>query len=195
VEEDLQQGDAVRVQDPLEFVDLPVPLAPDLLRHELVHPHHQHVLVVRPVEDPDHAERRDRPVDPPQEVVGPLLRAGNLEGGDGAPGGIQSAHDVADHPVLPARVDGLEHDQHGARAVGVEPVLEIGEALEVLLQAGMGLRLVPEGAGVVGIDAVECEALAGLDPDGVGSRHSKLLSPRGRSGAGSRPAPSPRAAR
>ena len=37
----------------LPRVDGLVARSPDVLGDEVVHPHHQHVLVVRPVEDPD----------------------------------------------------------------------------------------------------------------------------------------------
>ena len=63
----------------LPGVDRPVAARPDPARDELVHPDHQHVLVVGAVEDPDHAGRRQLPRDPPQERVGALLGGRLLE--------------------------------------------------------------------------------------------------------------------
>ena len=78
-EEELDDGGAGLDQVSLERVDEVVPLRPDRLGDEVVDPDDEDLLVVRAVEDADLALARDRFVHSPQEVVGELLRARDLE--------------------------------------------------------------------------------------------------------------------
>ena len=57
-------------QQSLESVDVLITLAPDLLRRESMNSHHQHIFIMRAVEDFD-VSRRGRPgVYAPEEIVG-----------------------------------------------------------------------------------------------------------------------------
>ena len=61
VEADLDDVRALVDEQPLELADVRVPLAPDLLGRELADAHRDHVLVVRPVEDPELARAAGTP--------------------------------------------------------------------------------------------------------------------------------------
>ena len=98
-------------EQPLEIVDEIVPLLPHLLRDELVHAHHQHIFVMRAVEDADVTEFGRALVDAPQEIVGELLFRRLLESGDAAALGIHAFDDVPADAVLAGGVDALQHDQ------------------------------------------------------------------------------------
>ena len=167
VQEELQNRDAVLGQDPLERVDLLVPLRPDRPGHELVNAHDEDVLVVGAVEDADLAALRDPLVNPPEEVVPGLLDRRFLEGGHAASLGVQSGHDVGDRSVLARRVHRLEDDQNGSPAFGVETELQLSQALEVLEERLLGPLLVADIRGVRGISSVECGLLPRFDPEPV----------------------------
>ena len=128
VEEELEDDDVVLGEMLLEGIDLVVTLPPDRARHEIVHAHHDHVLVMGAVEDPELAVVRNGMMDPPQVVVIPLIVGGNLERLDLDAGGVQPGHDVADGAVLASRVGRLEHDEERALVLGVHEVLELGQA-------------------------------------------------------------------
>jgi hypothetical protein len=69
VQHALHDHRARRGQPRLEVVDRAVAPLDLLRRRELAHARDQHVLVVRAVEDPDHAGRRHFLLDAPEEVV------------------------------------------------------------------------------------------------------------------------------
>jgi len=64
---------------------------------------------------------------------------------------------VLDRPVLAGRIEALEHDQHRALAVCVEPVLQRGEALDVGGAPDTGLRFA-ESCVICGIAVRQAEA-------------------------------------
>jgi hypothetical protein len=82
VQVELHHDHAGVVQQLLEGVDVGVALLPDRLGHVPVDPDHEHVLVVRPVEERHPAPLRRDGVDPPQEIVGELALGRHLERGD-----------------------------------------------------------------------------------------------------------------
>ena len=80
---------------------------------------HQHVFVVRTVEDADEAFARGGQVDSPEEVVGQFLDARLLERRDPAGLRIEAPHHVADRAVLAGGVHPLEHQQKRAAVLGI----------------------------------------------------------------------------
>ena len=132
----------------LERVDLAVAPGPRPLRHQLVHPCDQHVLVVRTVEHPDLAGLRQRVADPPEERVRLLLRGGRLEGRVADPLRVHRTHDMAHDPALAGGVHALHHQQDRAVAagagLGVEPLLQV---VELLVGRGHQLRRLGLAAG------------------------------------------------
>ena len=169
----------------LERVDLVVAPRPDLLRDDVVDPDDEDVLVVGPVEDRDLALARRPLVDAPQVVVGELDRRRHLERRHGAAHRVERAHHVLDRAVLAGRVDPLEDDQDRVLLLGPEPVLEVGQAVEALLELAAGRRLVA-AVGRAGVDVGEADLRAGLDPEelaegrGSGLRLIGWSSQRGR---------------
>src|SRR6266540_3089641 len=141
VQETLDDGDALGRELALEAVDLVVPLAPLLRRHQVVHPDDQHILVVRAVEDAEVAGGRHLAADPPQEVVPALLGRRRLEGLDVAALRVEHPDDVLDGAVLAAGIHALQDQQHPAGAVaggalGVQRLLQRREPLAVLERCG-----------------------------------------------------------
>ena len=95
----------------LEFVDVLVALAPDLLGDQVVHAHDEHVLVVAAVEDGDLALAgrsrwtRQRKSCSSSSALGLLNGDAHAERAD-------AVDDVLDRAVLARGVHPLEHDQH-----------------------------------------------------------------------------------
>ena len=76
-------------------------------------------------------------MDPPQVVVGELLGARHLERGHRAALRVERLHDLVDRAVLAGGIDALEHDEHGALGLRPEPVLELGQSLELARRLGL----------------------------------------------------------
>jgi len=151
VEHDLEEADAAARQLGLEAVDLRVAALDHVVRCEAVDAGDQDVLVVRAVEDAEQARPGRGATDAPEEVVAELLGRRRLERLDADALGVEPAHHVLDGPVLAAGVHALEHDEHGAALLGPEPLLE-------LLQLGQHVLEVPGGGAPA--DAVP---LAGIE--------------------------------
>ena len=165
-EEELDDRRAVVGEDPLEVVDLVVARRPDLARHEVMHAHDQHVLVVRSIEDADLALARHLLVDAPQVVVGELLGGRDLEGRDRAALRVERLHDLVDRAVLAGGIDALEDDEDRALRLRPEAVLEVGQAVQLLSERRCRRLLVP-AVGLAVVPACEPDARAGLDAEGV----------------------------
>ena len=81
-----------------------------------MHANHEHLFVVRPVEDADLSSGGKPAGVPPEVVVRVLLVGRLLEAAHVHALGIHSAHDVADGAVLPGAVDPLQTQQHAVRS-------------------------------------------------------------------------------
>src|SRR5216683_5688203 len=100
VQEKLEDDDVVVEERALELVDV-FEAAPDGLGgDELVDPRREDVLVVRAVEDADHAARGNGLVNAPEKIVACFEGRWDLEGGYVAALGIDAGEDVADRAVL-----------------------------------------------------------------------------------------------
>ncbi len=111
VEIELENARAVLDEHFLEVVDQLVAVRPHRLRDQLVHAHHQYVLIVRSVEDHDLPFARRTHVGAPQEVVGGIELTRLLEAKDPRPLRIHGAEHVAHHAVLATGVERLQNDQ------------------------------------------------------------------------------------
>src|ERR1041385_3178572 len=127
---------------PLEGTDILEALIPDLARYQLrrqflrleklaLHPHDEHVFVVRAVEDADAPALRQRAGRPPEEVVIELFGARRLERIDVAALRIDAGHHMLDGAILAGGIHCLEDDQERPAILRVEPLLQLGEALDV----------------------------------------------------------------
>jgi len=173
VQEELPDQHAVACQVALEAADVAVALLPDpvrdqpwrqlLMREDLgVHAHHEHLLVVRAVEDADTPALGQGAIAAPQVIVIQLLVRGHLERVDLAALRIDARHHVIDGAVLARGVHRLDDDQHRPAILGVEHLLELGEPLDVLgeMRARGVLALRLERSGVARIDVGQAEAPA-----------------------------------
>src|SRR4029079_15850211 len=69
---------------------------------------------------------------------------------------IYALHDVLDDTVLARRVHRLENQQHRPAILRVEPLLQLGQALDPFLQEVLGLLLLDiEVVGIAGIPILE----------------------------------------
>ena len=90
----------------------------------------------------------------PEKIVVEFLRARRLERMHLAALRIDAGHHVLDDAVLAGRIHRLEHDQHRPAVLRVEPLLQIGEALDVRLEHLLGLVLVDiEACGVARVES------------------------------------------
>jgi hypothetical protein len=88
---------------------------------------------VRPVEDHDLPFGWRAPVGAPEEVVGGFDLIRLFEANDRRPLRVHRAEHVAYHAVLAAGVERLQDDQQWPVAVGVQQILQLGQAFDVLL--------------------------------------------------------------
>ena len=145
VEEEFEGEDVVVGEHGLELVDVFETATDGFGRDELVDSWGEDVLVVRPVEDLDHAAGGYLGVDAPEEVVARFDGCGDFEGGYIATLGVDSGEDVADGAVLASGIHALEDDEQGLRLAGVEEFLKAGELLTVFGENGC--------SGGVGVEA------------------------------------------
>ena len=88
-----------------------------------MHAHHEHLLVVGAIEDPDLAAPWETLRIAPEEIVIELLRRRHLEAVHGHALRIHPAHHVADRPVLSGGVQRLQHHQHSPPVLSGQPCL------------------------------------------------------------------------
>jgi len=120
-----------------------------------MHARDQDVLILRPVKDSDVPFGRHFLVNAPQKILLEFLLAWGFKGGDAAALRVHAGHDMLDRAVLSARVHALKNDQQGARAVSIQPFLQLIELGNVLGRSGFGFGLpglaLFVGTGIVGI--------------------------------------------
>ena len=117
---------------PLPLADVRRAGAPDLLGCEGVHPHRDHVLVVRAVEDADRAAWRQRGVDPTGSRAR-LGLGGTPKEAVRMPSGFAPEKTERMTPSCPTRRDPAgRRARHGA--LGVEPVLQVGDPLAEVVE-------------------------------------------------------------
>src|SRR5262245_59955232 len=104
-----------------------------MLGHKIMHPHDQHILVVRPIKDRDPAKSRCMRMHPPQKIVVAFLRRRLLETDDVDPLRVHSTYDMPASPVLSRSINPLKNNQQTVTTIGVELSLQIGNAIQVVL--------------------------------------------------------------
>ena len=142
-------------------------------RRHRMHALDEHVLVVRPVEDPDEAGRRHLGAHSPQEIVRALLGGRRLERRDLHALRIDGSDDMPHDTALAGGVERLQHEEHASRialdAVRVQLLLdpiELGHLGRD--RRGSGVLVAGEARGRGRIDIGKAEALA--DSEQVGQR-------------------------
>ena len=99
-----------------------------------MHAHHQHLFIIRAVEDSDMPALRQMFGRTPQEIMLQFGLRRRLERVHLTALRIHSRHDVLDGAVFAGRVHGLKDQQHRPTVLGVEFVLQILQAGNVFLQ-------------------------------------------------------------
>src|SRR5262245_19932212 len=153
MEEELDDFHAVFAEQFLELPDPGVALAPYRLGHKLVDPDHQHVLVMRPVENRDLPLGRFMQVNAPKEVMGKLDGRRLLEIGDLYTLWIDAGEDVPDRAVLARCIQSLQHDKERALAFSIEFVLKRPQPREMALRLRCCNIIVLVFAGIGRIEA------------------------------------------
>ena len=112
---------------------------------EAAYPGDQHVLVVAPVEDADHAGLGCVRSIAPEEVVPLLVPRGGLERRQADPLRVQQPGAVLDDPTLAGGVHPLENEQNAPLPVDlrlcVEPLLQLGQRIRKLAERSLALLL------------------------------------------------------
>ena len=129
VQEEFEDSHAVFGEQRLEVADALVARHPGLLVDQLVDPRHQHVLVVRAVEDDDLTLSRRMGVDAPEKVVRELGRGRLFEAGDARALGVERGEYVLDRAILSSGVERLQDDEDRVLVLGVEQGLLVEQLL------------------------------------------------------------------
>ena len=100
----------------------------------------------------------------PQIAVIQLVDRWRFEAGDLAALRVDPAHDVLDRAVLAGGIQRLEDDEQGARILGVQLLLVVGQELHAFVQEGRGVFRLLIAGGVAGIEVLlEVDLAAGRD--------------------------------
>ena len=91
-----------------------------------------------------------------------FLRARSLEGMHLAALWIDPGHHVGDDSILPRGIETLQHHQHRPAILGVEALLQIGEALEAPGEELLAFVFV-ETAGFISLEVREPELVGLVD--------------------------------
>jgi hypothetical protein len=172
VEEELEDEDVAVGEGLLPGVDVVHAAVGLFAGDEAVDAGGEHILIVRAVEDADHAAGGSSGLAAPEELVAGFERGGDFEGGDVAALGIDAGEDVADGAVFASRVHALEDDEQSFGLGGVEDFLELIELGGVGGGDGLGGGLIGNARVGAGGQAGELELGARLDEEGrVGVGH------------------------
>jgi hypothetical protein len=79
-------------------------------------------------------------------------------------------------PVLASSIDSLKDDQQTVTAIGVELTLQFRDAIQIVLQLGLGLIFRFMRPVKIGIDIGELDLAAGFDLQPLGKIHGNTLS-------------------
>src|SRR5262245_32986957 len=99
-----------------------------------MHADDEHLLVVRPVEDPDLSARRQPLLIAAEEVLVELALGGDLEALHAHTLRVDAAHHVADRPVLSCGIERLDHDEHAVCVLSREARLVLRQQLDAVPQ-------------------------------------------------------------
>ena len=93
-----------------------------------MHLHHQHIFVIRAIENTDVAPFWQSPHGAPQIIVVQFFGAGLLKVLYRNPLGIHTGNYMLDRTIFASRVHGLDHDQHSFFVFCIKPVLQLGHS-------------------------------------------------------------------
>ena len=132
-------------------------------------PHHQGLLVVTAVKNPDAPALRQGLIGAPEVIVIEVQRRGGLKGRHLAALGIHPTHHMLDRSVLARGVHRLKDQQHRPLVLGIKTLLQLREHLNALLECLSGRLLVGgQIQGVARIDLIQPESIPAVDSIGPG---------------------------
>src|SRR2546425_7921002 len=134
MQENLDDACSLVGEQALELTDVVRPALPDRFGDQAVYPYRDGLLVVSAVEDADLAPGRTERMHAPQVVMSKLGRRRLLEGDDPAALRVHPRQDMTDRPVLPRRIEPLQHEQQRSPRLGPEPVVQRAEPCNQLVQ-------------------------------------------------------------
>src|SRR5215471_11315338 len=110
MEEEFQDDDVVAYQHLLEGIDF-IKAMRELLRGKVaMDANHQNILIMRAVEDSDHAMSGNSTMDTPEKIVVKLFGRRLLETSDLATLRVHAGEDMADCAILTPGIESLQHD-------------------------------------------------------------------------------------
>ena len=157
IQKQLDHPVPVFIQILLPVPQLLIPLLKEVLRDaplrdmialfQVMHLHHQHILILTAVEHPDLSPGRERAVDAPQIVMAQFRGVGCLEGMHFQRSRVQCGEHLLDQAVLAGRVPGLNGHHKSFLAGSIQLFLQYGGTLQIVfhpaVQFGLLLARVP----------------------------------------------------
>ena len=153
VQEYLHHAAAVFIQVFLKMADLPVAFFEKVrvLQHacghfvvflQRMHLYHQHILVIRAVEQRHLAPGRQRLHGTPKIIVRQLLAGWLFKAVHVYSLGIHAAHHMLDSAVLACGIHSLQNDEHGLPSIRIQLVLQRLDAPQIFFSAPEDILLV-----------------------------------------------------
>src|SRR2546421_7366551 len=106
---ELHNNRVILGQKVLKVVNGPIPSPPHLFWHQVMHTHHQNILIVRAIENTDHASAWNDPVDPPEEIMYLFPGRRSLKRTHLASQRIDLRHNMANRAIFAARIHPLQY--------------------------------------------------------------------------------------
>src|ERR1700680_2783775 len=106
---ELQNNHVMLGQQVLKVVNGGVPSPPHLFWHQVMHTHHQHILIMGTIENADHASAWNDPMDPPEEITRLLPGCRSLKRTHLASQRIDLRHDMANRAIFAPRIHPLQY--------------------------------------------------------------------------------------
>src|SRR5713226_8549361 len=108
---ELQDNHVMLGQHALKVVNGGVPSPPHRFWQQIMHTHHQHILIMGTIENADHASAWNDPMDPPEEIMRLFPGRRSLKRTHLASQRIDLCHDLANRAIFAARIHPLEDDE------------------------------------------------------------------------------------
>src|SRR5438876_7587476 len=104
---ELQNKHVMLGEHVLKVVNGGVPSPPHRCWQQVMHPHHQNILIMGTIENADHASAWNDPMDPPEEITRLFPGSRSLKRAHLASQWIDLRHDMANCAIFAARIHPL----------------------------------------------------------------------------------------
>src|SRR6266571_3815066 len=106
---ELQNNHVILSQQVLKVVNGRVPSPPQRFWHQVMHTHHQHILIMGTIENADHASAWNDPMNPPEEITRLFPGRWPLKRTHLASQRIDLRHDMANRAIFATRIHPLQY--------------------------------------------------------------------------------------